>query len=99
MRGRIGLAVVAVLIALAVLWQDQASGTHAELTVDSKPQGAAVTLDGQAIGVTPVTRAPLLPGPHTLHLSLAGYAEISQTVTLTPGDRRFLEISLVRPPR
>ncbi|MHB2016430.1 MAG: PEGA domain-containing protein [Candidatus Xenobia bacterium] len=92
------LAVVlgaALILLVALFWKDtDAPVGHAELTVNSHPQGATVILDGHRIGITPITEAPLAPGAHILSVTLPGYLPVEQTVTLRPGDRRFLELTL-----
>src|SRR6478609_7182099 len=52
-----------------------------QLTVLSSPAGATVSVDEQPMGVTPWT-GELAPGEHRLLLSLRGYADVEQTVTL-----------------
>jgi tetratricopeptide (TPR) repeat protein len=52
-----------------------------QLTVLTSPAGATVTVDDQPVGVTPWT-GELRPGEHRLLLSLRGYADAEQTVSL-----------------
>src|SRR6187551_164244 len=52
-----------------------------QLTVLTTPAGATVTVDDQPLGVTPWT-GELPPGEHHLLLSLRGYADAEQTVSL-----------------
>ena len=49
-------------------------------TISSKPLGATVTIDGRAVGTTPLTRHPLADGPHTIRLVL-GEERIERQVT------------------
>jgi hypothetical protein len=65
------------------------------LYISSVPSGAAVTADGTARGVTPVTIG-LYPGTHTIVLSLAGYKDYTTTVTLADGEKKAFEAQLVR---
>ena len=51
--------------------------------VDSQPQGATVTLDGQPHGVTPTDVADVPFGAHEIKLELKGYAPTTETVLLT----------------
>jgi|MTBAKMStandDraft_1061839.scaffolds.fasta_scaffold13281_4 hypothetical protein len=53
------------------------------LTVSSDPTGAQVYLDGQMIGMTPLTVADVSPGEHTLLITMDGYTDFSQTITIT----------------
>lgn len=43
------------------------------ITVNTDPEGAAVKLNGQMLGKTPLTAAPLPGGAQTLELALPGY--------------------------
>jgi len=54
-----------------------------QLTVLTSPAGATVTVDDHPLGVTPWT-GELAPGEHRLLLSLRGYADAEQTVSLAP---------------
>lgn len=52
-----------------------------QLTVLSTPAGATVAIDGNPLGVTPLT-VELSPGPHTALLSKRGFADASSPVEL-----------------
>jgi tetratricopeptide (TPR) repeat protein len=54
-----------------------------QVSVLSEPAGATVLLDGQNVGVTPVTR-DIAPGKHRLVLRLSGYADASAELHLEP---------------
>ncbi len=59
-----------------------------QLTVLSTPDGAALSVDNQAVGPTPIT-FELAPGPHRVSLHLDGYLDQSADVVLdarTPQD-------------
>lgn len=58
----------------------QATGVQ-QLTVLSTPRGATVAIDNVSRGVTPWT-GELIPGPHTLALSLSGYRDSVAEVEL-----------------
>lgn len=51
------------------------------LVVTSAPPGAAVTLDGRAVGVTPFNDASVSAGPHRVELTLQGYDGVAAEVT------------------
>ena len=44
------------------------------LRVESEPSGAAVFLDGAEVGHAPLTLDKVAPGPHTVRVTLAGFA-------------------------
>lgn len=56
-----------------------------QLTVLTSPAGATVTVDDRPVGVTPWT-GELPPGEHHVLLSLRGYADAEQSVSL-PADQ------------
>ena len=60
----------------------------------SRPAGARVYIDGRPVGTTPFTSAPLAPGPHLVHLELAGHRPWSSPVTLEGGKRTRVTASL-----
>jgi hypothetical protein len=68
------------------------------LSIETRPPGARVRVDGRDVGVTPLTVSPLNPGSHRLELQLPGYRLWSSTLTLTAGQRRRLTASLEREP-
>jgi hypothetical protein len=64
------------------------------LVIDSQPQGATVTIEGQAFGTTPTTITSLEPGStQTLVIKKAGYTNVTQTVTV-PGPGKELAVML-----
>jgi PEGA domain len=71
------------------------SGTTATINVSSVPAGAAVKLDGNAKGVTPITLKELAPGIHIVQLTLAGYGEWKSTVDIPKGETKNLNVTLV----
>ncbi|MBV8641809.1 MAG: protein kinase [Verrucomicrobia bacterium] len=56
------------------------------VTVTSKPEGATVKWNGQAIGKTPIASYPLPKGKYILELSLAGYQTRPIEVEINPGS-------------
>jgi hypothetical protein len=56
------------------------------LSVSSNPSGAQIFLDGENMGVTPLTLPSIAEGQHSLLLQLAGYSDYNETVTVTPGE-------------
>ncbi len=57
-----------------------------KLTVNSQPSGANIYLDGSFKGTTPMTIGNLKPGTYNLKLTLDGYQDSSQTVSLNLAD-------------
>jgi hypothetical protein len=56
------------------------------ITVDSRPRGARVSIDGKYIGRTPLRWPDALPGAHQVVLDLAGYARTTIPVTVRQGE-------------
>ncbi len=71
------------------------------LVVDSRPAGARVTVDGRAVGVTPITIPALSAGTHTVRIERAGYAPVATTTRVEPGARARVAVTLTaeRPDR
>ncbi|MCP4678067.1 MAG: PEGA domain-containing protein, partial [Deltaproteobacteria bacterium] len=70
-----------------------------ELTINANIQGARVLLDGKEIGETPLGK-PLFvePGKHIVKIVQTGYEEASLDITLTPGEKSTVNLSLVEIP-
>jgi hypothetical protein len=69
----------------------------ARLAVRSTPAGAAVELDGRALGRTPLERE-VPPGAHTLRLRRDGYAPVERTLALVADVGENVEATLIRRP-
>jgi len=54
-----------------------------QVTLLSEPPGATVSVDGQALGVTPLT-TELGPGSHRVHWELRSHTDANQVLTLDP---------------
>jgi serine/threonine-protein kinase len=69
-----------------------------QLTVNTTPQGAQVTVDGQNDPgwITPYNMAGLAPGQHTVIVSKAGYAPETRSVDVTSGSKFFLVVQLAQ---
>lgn len=68
--------------------------TAATLSVESRPAGAAVFLDGRRIGRTPLTVDVVAVGSHQVRLELDGYRRWSSAVRVTAGERNRVTASL-----
>jgi hypothetical protein len=61
-----------------------ATGT---LVVDSRPSGAAVTIDGKPSGTTPLTLSDLPPADYRVVMSMKGFQDFAITVRVIAGER------------
>ncbi len=68
-----------------------------EVEVYSWPQGANVSVDGDAIdGLTPLTVKGLAPGNHRITISMEGYQTKEVRVATTPGGAEKVELTLAK---
>jgi len=69
----------------------------------SVERGSGVWVDGQYLGYLKELKGSktvlLLPGEHEIVVRQAGYKDFSQRVTLQPGDKRLLQVTLQKDPR
>jgi hypothetical protein len=66
------------------------------LTVESRPVGAQVFLDGRLVGVTPLMLPDVAAGDHAVHLELEGYRRWSSAVRIMPSTGNRVAASLDR---
>lgn len=71
-----------------------AAASTGTLNVESRPPGAAVTINGKPSGITPMTIDALAPGDYRVTLSLAGYQPFATTVRVVAGERTRAAASL-----
>ncbi len=64
------------------------------LAVESRPSGAAVTLNGRPRGTTPLRVDALAPGEYQVSMALQGYRPFSTTVRVVAGERTRAAASL-----
>ncbi len=64
------------------------------LSVDSRPTGAAVSIDGKPGGVTPLTINDLAPGDYYILMTMPGYRSFATTVRVVAGERARAAASL-----
>ena len=79
---------------LARLLFAAASTGAGRLTVVTRPSGATVLVDGEKIGVSPVTRG-LREGPHTITLELPGHKTVTRPITIMNDAESPLEVAMV----
>ena len=68
---------------------------NGDISLDSSPSGAVITLDGKKKGTTPLTLIGISQGMHTIVLTKPGYQEISMTVAVLSGETTELSFPLV----
>jgi hypothetical protein len=66
------------------------------LTVESRPAGAKVFLDGRLVGTTPMTVPDVTAGEHALYLDRDGYQRWSSAVRVVTTERNRVTASLDR---
>ena len=64
------------------------------LSITSVPVGAAVVLDGQPAGITPLVAEKLPPGEHVIQVTKEGSLPHTQTVTIAVDARANLAVTL-----
>jgi hypothetical protein len=69
-----------------------------QLTVNSTPEGAQLSVDGQADGawVTPYNLTGLTPGQHTVSISKPGFGTESRNIEVASGGKSFLVVQLAQ---
>jgi TonB family protein len=68
--------------------------TTALVDITSTPTGAAVSVDGVAVGTTPLRGVELTPGERHLELGKPGYTAVSRTVKVAAGRRVTVDVTL-----
>jgi hypothetical protein len=58
-----------------------------QLAIESRPIGAAVTINGKPRGTTPLTINDLAPGEYRIQMSMPGYRNFTTTVRVVAGER------------
>ena len=72
--------------------KDKEPATRLDIT--SQPAGATVRVDHQERGVTPLSLTDLVPGPHIIQASKAGFRDAFDTVVLEVGVGRTASLAL-----
>ena len=65
--------------------------------VQSAPSGAAVFVNGQPVGSTPVVLKDVPVGSRALRIEAAGYQRWSAAVTVTADQQTTVKATLIRP--
>jgi hypothetical protein len=66
----------------------------AQLFVSTSPSGASLKIDGQDKGRTPITGISLDSGTHHIVLERNGYSRAEQDISLGPGEKKSLVVTL-----
>ena len=66
------------------------------LSVDSRPTGAKVFVDGKLIGTTPLASAPVAAGEHAVRLEYDGYRRWTSSVRVVASEQNRVTASLER---
>ena len=77
-----------------LLFAAGATGTG-RLAIVTRPSGATVLVDGEKIGVSPVSQG-LREGDHTVTIELAGHATVTRKVTIANDGEAPLDVTLVK---
>lgn len=72
----------------------EAGPSHGRLTVTSRPPRAAIRIDGEPVGQTPLRRHRATSGEHTLTAYLPGYEELTQKVVVKGGAQTKVALTL-----
>lgn len=72
------------------------ANTPGIVSVDSSPPRAAVYLDDEFIGNTPLIAREISPGNHSVAIRLSSYEEIQDRFHISPGEDRFIYEALVK---
>ena len=67
---------------------------YGSLNVESTPDFAKIYIDGKAMGETPNFISQILIGSHELKLTKDGYADYTETITVTKGERKQVNATL-----
>jgi len=68
--------------------------TTGSVAIDSRPRGARITIDGRALGQSPVSVPGLTPGAHALRLELEGYKPLASTFIVKAGETTRVAVTL-----
>ena len=88
--------VLAAAIAMAAAFASAAPKAPTRVDVSAQPDGAEVSVDGEARGLAPLSIFDLKPGPHHFHISAKGHRAEDAFVDVVAGDFIQKHFSLVR---
>jgi hypothetical protein len=70
------------------------SGSSGRLAITTQPAGARVTVDGKAVGETPLTLDTVSLGRHVIAITAANGASAKRTVRIEPGKTVAIDLPL-----
>lgn len=70
------------------------AATRGSVAIDSRPRGARITIDGRAVGRSPVSVPGLTPGRHSLRLELDGYKPLVSSFLVKVGETARVAVTL-----
>lgn len=79
-------------VTLALLPERVASGPS-EVTISSMPRGVEVAIDGEAVGVAPLS-LELVPGTHVAAARKEGFRSVEEHFTVKPGQALQMKLAL-----
>jgi hypothetical protein len=74
-----------------------AAQTPAQVKIESEPQGAQITLDGNFVGTTP-SKFELPPGNYTITFQKVGYKELEKKLLVLGGSEISFKVDLEKQP-
>jgi hypothetical protein len=72
----------------------QPAAVTGTLYVDSRPRGAAVTIDGRKAGQTPLTLAEIAAGSHVVQIDMDGKKSVTANPRVIAGQTERVTVSL-----
>jgi hypothetical protein len=72
------------------------TGSAGKIRVESSPSGASVFLDGEIVGITPMTIGGVAPGTHRIELTKRGWERASVSGTVSGNETLVFNLTLVR---
>lgn len=68
--------------------------TTGSVSIDTRPRGARITIDGRAVGQSPLSVPGLSAGRHALRLELTGYTPVVSSFDVKPGETARVAVTL-----
>lgn len=67
---------------------------YSSLEIKTEPRGCEAFIDGEPIGITPLTRDLITPGNHRIRLTLAGYQDYETTLVFQKTKKRSMSVRM-----